>query len=132
MKSGITKFDVIMLIFRLIFGLFLALFHGLPKLVSMADRASEFIDPIGIGSGASMFLAMLSELFCSILVIAGALTRIAVIPVLIIMLIAIFIVHSGESWGIREPATLFGVGFTVIGLFGAGKLSFDYLFFKRY
>lgn len=132
MKLGISRFDVFMLLIRFVFGLSLAFSHGLPKLVSFADRANDFADPLGIGPATTMFLVIFSELFCSMLVIVGALTRIAVFPVITVMLIACLMVHSGDPWGMKEPSVIFGIMFALIGLFGAGKISFDYLFFKNY
>lgn len=123
--------DLAKLLLRLSFGLSMALAHGLPKLMNFAVKSPDFADPFAVGPVPSMAFVVFAEFFCSILVAFGALTRAAVVPVMIVMATAFFKIHVGQDWDVKEPAALFGVAFLCVGLLGAGKFSFDYLIFKK-
>ncbi|MEI6805715.1 MAG: DoxX family protein [Myxococcaceae bacterium] len=123
--------DLAKLLLRLSFGLSFALAHGLPKLMSFAEKSPDFADPFSIGPVLSMALVVFGEFFCGILVAFGALTRFAAIPPAIIMATAFFKIHAGQPWENKEAAALYGIAFICIGLLGAGKFSFDYLVFKK-
>ena len=79
------------LILRLTFGL-LMLSHGIPKLMKLMDGNMEFGDPIGIGVPASLALTVFAEVLCSALLVIGLWTRLALIPLIITMAVAVFIV----------------------------------------
>ncbi len=123
--------DFAKLLLRLSFGLSLALAHGLPKLMSFSEKSPDFSDPFMVGPVLSMAFAVFGEFFCGLLVALGALTRVAVVPIVIVMATAFFKIHTGQDWSVREPAALFGIAFICIGLLGAGKFSFDALIFKK-
>ena len=99
--------------------------HGFPKLIHYADRMEKFSDPFGLGSPVSLALAVFAEFFCSILLALGLFTRFALIPLIITMATAAFIVHAGDPFGDREKSLLYL--FPYLGLFftGPGKISLD-------
>ncbi len=99
--------------------------HGLPKLQKLISGDFEFGDPIGIGAAPSLFLAVIGEFICPILIIIGYKTRLATIPTGITMLVAAFIVHAADAFGSKEKALLYLVGFVAIALLGPGKYSID-------
>ena len=99
--------------------------HGLPKLQKLISGDFEFADPIGIGAAPSLFLAVIGEFICPILIIIGYKTRLATIPTGITMLVAAFIVHAADAFGSKEKALLYLVGFVAIALLGPGKYSID-------
>ena len=74
----------------------LMLTHGFPKLLKLVSGDFGFPDPIGIGNEFSLFLATFAEFFCSILIIIGYRTRLAAIPLIVTMLVALLIVHNGD------------------------------------
>ncbi|MEI6789782.1 MAG: DoxX family protein [Myxococcaceae bacterium] len=123
--------DLAKLLLRLSFGLSMALTHGLPKLMSFAEKSSSFPDPLGIGSVPSLAFVVFAEFFCSILVAFGAFTRFTAIPVVLVMMTAFFKIHGAQPWADKEPAALFGIAFLCIALLGSGQFSFDYLVFKK-
>jgi putative oxidoreductase len=119
-----------LLILRVVVGSFM-LVHGLQKLDMLKANPVQFADPIGIGEPASLTLAVFAELVCSILLIIGLLTRLAIIPLIITMLVAVFIVHSVDGFEKQElPALYLGV-YIVLIITGAGKYSVDRLIAKR-
>ena len=118
------------LILRLGFGLPMAM-HGFSKLLSFTEHATSFPDPIGLGPVLSMALAIFAELFCSLMVAAGLLTRWAAIPVVFTMAVAFLKIHATDPWSNKELSVLFGVAFLAISLLGSGRFSLDRLFFKK-
>lgn len=101
--------------------------HGLPKLLDFSLKLERFPDPLGVGSTASLSLALFAELFCSIAVALGLATRIAAVPLVVTMLVAAFVVHAGDPLGRRELALLYAVAFSALILTGPGRLSLDQL-----
>ena len=100
--------------------------HGIPKFQKLiAGGEIEFGDPIGIGAAPSLFLAVIGELVCPILIIIGYKTRFAAIPSAITMGVAAFIVHATDPFGTKEKALLFLTCFVVIIFLGPGKFSID-------
>ncbi len=77
----------------------LMLTHGIPKLMKLLAGDLAFGDPIGLGSGVSLVLAVLAEVGCSLLILIGAGTRLATLPLLFTMLVAVLVVHSNDSFG---------------------------------
>ncbi len=100
--------------------------HGIPKFQKLIGGGKiEFGDPIGIGPVPSLFLAVLGEFVCPILIIIGFKTRWAAIPSAITMATAAFIVHKADPFGTKEKAFLFLLMFIVIILLGPGRYSMD-------
>jgi putative oxidoreductase len=99
--------------------------HGLPKFQLLLDEPSRFLDPIGLGAELSLFLVVFAELVCAALIVVGAFTRLACIPLLFAMLVAAFIYHADDPFKGRELALLYGAGTLAILLLGAGRLSVD-------
>ncbi|MFZ9503114.1 MAG: DoxX family protein [Cyclobacteriaceae bacterium] len=112
-----------MLLIRLAGGLMLL--HGIPKLMGFTERMDKFSDPLGIGSPASLALCVFAEFFCTVFVVLGAFTRIMVIPIIITMVVAVFIVHGGDPIKERELGIFFLLTFTSIFFAGPGKYSLD-------
>ncbi|MEP0134017.1 MAG: DoxX family protein [Eudoraea sp.] len=118
------KSDIGLAVLRILPSAFL-LSHGIPKLQKLLNGDFEFADPIGIGATPSLFLAVIGEVICPILVIIGYKTRWATLPILILMVVAAFIVHGSDPFGRKELALLYLVCFAVIMLLGPGRYSID-------
>ena len=103
----------------------LMLTHGIPKLMQLINGNFEFGDPIGIGSLATLILAVIAEAICPILVIIGLRARIASVLTIITMAVAAFVIHAADPIAMKEKALLYLVGFLVIAICGPGKLSID-------
>ncbi|WP_027076217.1 DoxX family protein [Maribacter antarcticus] len=99
--------------------------HGLPKFQKLISGDFEFADPIGMGTAPSLFLTVIGEFICPILIIIGYKTRLASIPTVITMLVAAFIVHAADAFESKEKSLLYLVGFATIVLLGPGKYSID-------
>jgi putative oxidoreductase len=122
-KEGNT--DIGILVLRVAIGSFMLFGHGLGKLLSFNERFHNFSDPLGFGNEFSYLFAVTAEFLCSILLIAGLKTRLALIPLCITMLVATFIIHLNDPWSKKEFALLFLIPFIVIFISGPGKYSLD-------
>ncbi len=123
------RIDIVLMLLRIVFGA-LMMMHGYHKLLNIISGQVEFADPIGIGESLSLYLTVFAEFFCSILLIIGLMTRLAIIPLMITMLVALFIVHQNDPLGEKEIAILYLIGFYAIYLAGPGGLSMDAKLFK--
>ncbi len=104
----------------------LILTHGVPKFLKLIGEGEiEFGDPIGIGPTATLFLAVVGEFLCPILILIGFKTRWATIPPILVMLTAVFIVHAQDPFGRKEMALSYLVMLVAILIMGAGKFSID-------
>ncbi len=125
--------DTALLLLRLGFGLSLALGHGFEKLAHLwgSPGPVEWADPLGLGPGVSLFLASSAEGLCSLLVALGLVTRLAALGPLSVMMTALLVVHAGDPWAKKEMAFLYLLGYGVIALAGAGRLSLDYFLCRK-
>jgi putative oxidoreductase len=119
-------FDLIMLLLRLGFGGLMLVQHGIPKLEKLFwGDPSKFADPIGIGAPASLALVVLAEFLCAIFIVLGLLTRFSVVPLLIAMAVAVFIVHGADPLADKEMGLMYLVVFVAILIGGPGYYSMD-------
>ena len=124
-RTSESAFSFAMFVLRLGTGSLILMNHGMDKLIHFSQKAGAFADPFGIGSTASLALDIFAEFFCSIFIILGLFTRLACIPLIIAMVIALFIAHKGEFFGQGELAGLFLIVFSTILFAGPGRLSLD-------
>jgi putative oxidoreductase len=99
--------------------------HGYSKLISFAAKSSTFADPFHIGHPTSMALAIFAEFFCGVFIVLGLFTRLACIPLIISMAVAVFYAHKGDFFDTGEKATLFLLGYIALLFTGPGKISLD-------
>ena len=108
------------------------LVHGLPKLGKFCSSGEiKFADPIGVGVIMSLTLAVFAEVICSILVLVGLATRLASVPLVITMLVALLRVHIADPYAEKEKALLYLLAFLVLMITGSGKFSIDQLIMNR-
>ncbi len=117
--------DLGLLLLRIAVGGFMAVSHGWGKFQKLISGDFSFADPLGIGEEASFILTVFAELFCGILVVAGLFTRAALIPLIITMIVAVFIVHADDPFGKQEFGLLFLIPYMTLFLTGPGKYSLD-------
>lgn len=125
-----TPLNLSLLLIRIGGGGFM-LTHGYGKLQQLISGNIEFGDPIGLGEELSLGLTVFAEFFCGLLLLVGFLSRLAAIPLIITMLVAILVVHAGQEFGNIELGLFYLISSTVILLCGPGKYSVDYAAWKR-
>ena len=117
-------FNLAALILR-IGGAVLMMPHGYDKLVNFKQYSQNFMHFLGFSGTVSLGLVVFAEFFCSILVILGLATRLAVIPLIIDTFVALAIAHNFDFFGKGEHAALFLTIFLAILFVGPGKISVD-------
>lgn len=117
------SFSLLLLCLRLLFGIMLML-HGLEKVYNYTELCFVFPDPIHIGSEISLLFVIFAEILCSIFFIIGALYRIMMIPMVVIMLVAFFHIHEGSIVE-GELAFIYLLMFILMYISGPGQYSID-------
>jgi putative oxidoreductase len=123
--------DAALLVARV--GLALLMFtHGFPKLAQFfSSEPIQYVDPIGVGVAMSLALTVFAEVFCSALILLGLATRLAVIPLIVVMAVAFFIVHASDPINVKELSMVYLLFYIVLGVAGSGKYSVDYLLSRK-
>lgn len=102
--------------------------HGFPKMMMLFSGATVQFPPVmGMSPELSLGLAVFAEVICSLLLIAGFGTRLAVIPLIITMLVAAFIIHGSDPFGKQEPSLQYLLVYVILLITGSGRYSVDYL-----
>ena len=117
-------YSTLVLIIRILFGL-LFLSHGYTKLMLHASMADLFADPIGLGSIISFWMVVFAEVVCSFALIFGILQRVVLIPMIITMAVAFFVVHGGDAFAVKELSFVYFIVFIILYITGPGEFSFD-------
>lgn len=129
-KYSKTGVDIALLLLRVGLGVMM-LTHGLPKLLHYNKMAPDFFDPFHVTSHVSLVLVLVAEVLCSLLLIFGVLTRLAVIPLIVQMFIIVFIVHMPDGFSRQELPLHYLIGYLVVLILGPGKISVDGLSGRR-
>ena len=124
------RYNVALLVMRLLFG-GLLMWHGVSKILAIDELSASFPDPIGLGGRLSLYLVIFVEVVCSVAVIFGAFYRLALIPIIVAMAVAMFVVHRGDAFAAKELALIFFVVFVLMFVMGAGAYSLDNIIAKR-
>ena len=100
--------------------------HGWPKLQKlMAGGEIKFMNFLGLGETTTLYLVVFAEFVCAFLVVIGAFTRLALIPLIITMLVAVFMVHWADPFGDKESAIIYLMAYICLLIAGAGWYSVD-------
>ena len=122
--------DLALLLLRL-FCIYMLVNHGLGKLGKLTSGEEvKFMNFLWLGGTVSLALVVFSELLCSALVALGAFTRLALIPLIITMLVAVFYKHiitDGDSIWKPELGMAYLVVYIALYVFGPGRYSIDAL-----
>lgn len=119
-----------LLALRVLFGVLLML-HGIAKLNDFSALSSLFPDPLGLGSRVSLVLAIFGELLCSVGFIVGAFYRLALIPMIFTMCVALFVVHGNDPFATKELAVIYLSVFVLMYISGPGNYALDKLIAER-
>lgn len=123
--------DIALLLLRLIIGV-VGVYHGSQKLFAWFGGKGigsfvESLTQLGVPAPeVSAYLAGGAEFYGGILVAAGVLTRLAAIPFLVNMIVAVTVVHNkafGLQHGGMEYALTLGVILLALVIAGGGRLT---------
>ncbi|MCF8361769.1 MAG: DoxX family protein [Prolixibacteraceae bacterium] len=126
-NNATVSTDVALLLLRVGFGV-LMLTHGIPKFQMLfSGEPVQFLPLFGLSATASMALAATAEVGGSLLLIFGLGTRLAVIPLIFTMLVAIFVAHASDPLSVKEPAIHYLLVYFALLIAGSGRYSVDKL-----
>ena len=123
-RYSTSAFNLALLILRVGTGI-LMMNHGYDKLLNFEKYSSQFMTFLGMSGTVSLALVVFAEFFCSIFLVLGLFTRLAVIPLIIDMSVAVLKAHNVDVFGEGELPSLFFLVFVTILLIGPGKISVD-------
>ncbi len=126
----LSKNDEALLLLRVAFGLMMMV-HGWAKFQNFSQMSGAFPDPFGIGSSLSLTAAIFAELGCSALLLVGLGTRLAIVPLVVTMLVAIFIAHGADPWQKKELAVAYLAVYATLFVAGPGRYSVDHALVSR-
>ncbi len=119
--------DLALLLMRVWFGGSMLWLHGRGKLLGFSTMSGKFPDFFGIGSPATLILAIFGELVCAALLVLGLFTRVAAFFAGTTMAVAFTLAHgarlSGEGNG--ELAFVYLGAFVTLFVAGGGRHSLD-------
>ena len=125
-----NRTDTAILVLRIGIAL-LMLTHGYPKLKSFMQGDTGFMSVFGFSEPVSMGFAIFAEFFCSLLILFGLGTRLAVIPLSITMLVAVLQVHGQDAFSKKELALHFLLVYIILFILGSGKYSIDQFLLRK-
>lgn len=114
-----------LLFLRLSASFMLFYVHGWPKVVHFSQELTRIEDPFGWGARTSLLSAIAAEVICPLFIAAGLFTRLATLPILVVLVVALLVVHA--AWSIAEGqfGWLLLICFATLALCGAGDWSLD-------
>lgn len=118
------SYSLLILVVRIFFGVLL-ISHGYDKLLAYGSTTEYFVDPLSVGSTLSFWMVIFAEIVCAFALIFGLLQRIVLIPIIISMVVAFFIIHEGDPFAAKELAFIYLIVFIILYITGPGKYSFD-------
>ncbi|HKS35087.1 MAG TPA: DoxX family protein [Enterobacteriaceae bacterium] len=120
-RSLLPRVDLGLFFLRLTGSLLLLWVHGLPKIFHFSEELTRIEDPFGLGTHFSLVMAIFAEVVCPVLIIAGFATRLACLPIIGVLLVAMLFVHPGWSIAEGQFGWLLLIIFTTLALTGAGR-----------
>jgi putative oxidoreductase len=120
-----SAFSLATFLLRIGAGSLMMVNHGFDKLLHFSQKSGSFADPFGIGHPTSMALVIFAEFFCAAFIILGLFTRLAAVPLVIAMSVALFYANKGQIFGSGENAAVYLTCFLAILFLGPGRASLD-------
>jgi putative oxidoreductase len=112
------------LLFQRVAGSLLLLqVHGLPKLMHFNAQLRLIEDPFGLGTGLTLCLAIFAEVVCPLLIMLGLCTRLACLPIVFLLLVALLVVHPQWSLAEGQFGWLLVILFTTLTIAGPGRIA---------
>lgn len=115
------RVDAGLFFLRLTGSLLLLYVHGLPKVFHFSEELTRIEDPFGLGPYMSLLPAIFAEVICPAFILIGVFTRLACLPIIGVLLVAMVFVHP--DWSIAEGqfGWLLLIIFTTLAITGPGQ-----------
>lgn len=116
------------LVLRIVLAV-LILFHGVSKLIGGVGFITGMLEKAGL-PGAFGYLVYIGEVVAPLMILFGVFTRAAALVVVVNMIVALLLVHTGQfftlneqgGWALELQGMYLG-GAIVVALLGAGRYS---------
>ncbi|MFF7862502.1 DoxX family protein [Pseudomonas monteilii] len=119
-----------LLFMRVMAALLLLFIHGLPKLLNWGGELQRIEDPFGLGAPLTLGLAVFAEVVCPLLLLLGIAARLACLPVLAVLLVALVVVHPDWTLEQGQFAWLLVALYGGLALTGPGAYSVSGYFWR--
>ena len=119
-QQTLPRIDLGLFFLRITGSLLLLYVHGLPKIVHFSEELTRIEDPFGFGPYFSLIPAIVAEVICPILILFGVATRLACLPIIAVLLVAMLVVHPGWSIAEGQFGWLLLIIFTTLAITGPG------------
>jgi len=119
-QQTLPRIDLGLFFLRITGSLLLLYVHGLPKIVHFSEELTRIEDPFGFGPYFSLIPAIVAEVICPILILFGVATRLACVPIVAVLLVAMLVVHPGWSIAEGQFGWLLLIIFTTLAITGPG------------
>jgi len=120
-QQTLPRIDLGLFFLRITGSLLLLYVHGLPKIVHFSEELTRIEDPFGFGPYFSLIPAIVAEVICPILILFGVATRLACVPIIAVLLVAMLVVHPGWSMAEGQFGWLLLIIFTTLAITGPGS-----------
>ncbi|MGY4532757.1 putative oxidoreductase [Pseudomonas sp. TE3786] len=125
-RTALTPSDWGLLWLRVAGSLLLLQVHGLPKLLHFNEQLSLIEDPWHLGAKLTLSLAIFAEVLCPLPIILGVFTRLACLPILAVLLVALLFVHPEWSLAEAQFAWLLALVFSSVLIAGPGRIALSW------
>jgi putative oxidoreductase len=100
--------------------------NGLPKIAHYAEEKALIADPFRLGRKLTLWLAISAEVICPVAIALGLFTRLACLPIIALLCIAMLVVH--RDWGLERGqfGWLYLIVFSSLLIMGPGRYSLDF------
>lgn len=115
-----------LLLLRLSGAAFLFYVHGLPKWLHYSEQLQHIEDPFQLGARLTLSLAIFAEVLCPVAIALGVLTRLACLPILTVLIVALAVVHPDWTLEQGQFGWLLLIIFTVLLLSGPGRYALSH------
>ncbi|WNW12910.1 DoxX family protein [Pseudomonas sp. DTU_2021_1001937_2_SI_NGA_ILE_001] len=96
--------------------------HGLPKLLNWSAELQRIEDPLGLGPHVTLLAALFAQVLCPALIALGIACRLACLPILFLLLVALLLVHPDWTLEQSQFGWLFVILFGGLLITGPGPL----------
>jgi putative oxidoreductase len=120
--------DIGLLFLRVCASVLVLIVHGLPKVEHFRRETALIEDPFHFGKKLTIAFAIVAEVICPVLMIAGVATRLCALPIMVVSAIALLRVHPEWTIDQAQFAWMLLILFGTIAIAGPGRYVLGALF----
>ena len=120
-----------LLVFRILLSLELIVVHGFKKLGICGCEKEQIPNPLHFPETFNNLFAIGANIVFPLFVIAGLLTRMAILPILAVTLTGYFVLHWTDPLIIRDAPYMYSLSYLLLLVSGPGKYSIDNYIHKK-